>query len=141
MKKIYFINTQGKKVTIEVTDEVAKQYRESLREEWRGDAYEKYYTKSLDEIIESGRDFEDERTDIEMILELKETYKEQAALIEKLKAALPFLTDLQRQTIHKLFNLNMTQAEIAREEGVLRCTIKERIDGIFAKLKKLIEKN
>ena len=54
-------------------------------------------------------------------------------------AALPYLTDLQRKTIHKLFVLNMSQAEIAQEEGVARVTVKERVDGIFAKLKKLIE--
>lgn len=141
MKKIYFINALGKKVSIEVSEEIEKQYCESLREEWRGDAYEKYYTKSLDEIIESGRDFEDERTDIEMILELKETYKEQAALIEKLKAALPFLTDLQRQTIHKLFDLNMSQSEIAREEGVAQQVVNRRVARIFSQLKKFIKKN
>lgn len=42
MGKIYFINAHGKRVSIEVSEEIAKQYRESLREEWRGDAYEKY---------------------------------------------------------------------------------------------------
>ena len=140
MAKIYFINARGKKVSVEVSEEIAKQYRESLREEWRNDAYEKYYSKSLEGIIEAGRDFEDEKTDTEEVFDLQETQREQAALIDKLNAALPYLTDLQRQTIHKLFDLNMSQAEIAREEGVLRCTIKERVDGIFVKLKKLIEK-
>lgn len=140
MAKIYFINLQDKKVAIEVSDEIAKQYRESLREEWRGNANEKYYTKSLDSIIEAGHDFADEEAYTEEILCLQETKKERAILINKLKVALPFLTDLQRQTIHKLFVLNMSQADIAKEEGVLRSTIKERVDGIFRKLKKLIEK-
>lgn len=40
MAKIYFKDEQGKKVSVEVTDEVEKQYRESLQEEWRGDAYD-----------------------------------------------------------------------------------------------------
>lgn len=74
------------------------------------------------------------------MFDLQEKKRERAALIDKLNAVLPYLTDLQRQTIHKLFVLNMSQAEIAKEEGVLRCTIKERVDGIFVKLKKLIEK-
>lgn len=65
MAKIYFINAHGEKVAIEVSEEIAKQYRESLREEWRGDAYEKYYTKSLDGIIEAGADFEDKSSDVE----------------------------------------------------------------------------
>ena len=40
MKHIYYKDAKGKKVRIEVTDEVAAAYRESLREEWRGDAKE-----------------------------------------------------------------------------------------------------
>lgn len=141
MAKIYFINARGKKVSVEVSEEFAKQYRESLREEWRGDAYEKYYTKSLDGIIEAGRDFVDGQADVEEIFDLRETQKEQAALIEKLNAALPYLTELQRQTIHKLFDLNMSQSEIAREEGVAHQVINKRVARIFNQLKKLIEKN
>lgn len=38
MAKIYFKDKYGKKVAVEVTDEVAKQYREILREEWRSNA-------------------------------------------------------------------------------------------------------
>lgn len=33
MSKIYFINSQGIKVSVEVSKEIAKQYRESLRKE------------------------------------------------------------------------------------------------------------
>lgn len=139
MAKIYFLNAQGKKVSVEVSEEIAKQYRESLREEWRNDAYEKYYSKSLEGIIEAGRDFEDEKTDTEEIFNLKETQRERAALIDKLNAALPSLTDLQRQTIHKLFDLNMSQAEIAREEGVIESVISRRISRIYKKLRKFIK--
>ena len=42
MKHIYYKDAKGKKVQIEVTDEIATAYRESLREEWRGKAREKY---------------------------------------------------------------------------------------------------
>ena len=140
MKKIYIKDSQGKKVSVEVSDEIAKNYRESLQEEWRGDSYASYYTTSLDSIVDAGHDFADENADIEKIFLEKEAQAERKILMVKLKAALPYLTDLQRKTIHKLFALNMTQAEIAQEEGVLRCTIKERVDGIFTKIKKLIEK-
>lgn len=141
MAKIYFINAQGKKVSVEVSEGIAKQYRESLREEWRNDAYEKYYSKSLEGIIEAGRDFEDEKTDTEEMFDLQETQRERAALIDKLNVALPYLTDLQRQTIHKLFDLNMSQSEIAREEGVAQQVVNRRVARIFSQLKKLIEKN
>lgn len=141
MKKIYFRNALGKKVSIEISEEIEKQYRESLREEWRGDAYEKYYTKSMDGIIEAGRDFEDRQADTEGNFVLQEERKEQAALIEKLKAVLPYLTDLQRQTIHKLFDLNMSQSEIAREEGVAHQVINKRVARIYTQLKKFLEEN
>lgn len=110
MPKIYFVDAEGKRVSVEVTDEVAKKYRENLREEWRGDAYEKYYSKSLDGIIEAGHDFEDERADTEELYIEREENAERQVLIEKLKMVLPLLTDLQRQTIHKLFELNRDYA-------------------------------
>lgn len=141
MAMIYFRSTQGKKISIEVSDEIAKQYRECLIKEWRTDSYEKYYSKSLEGIIESGRDFVDVRADTEKIVELKESQNEQAALIEKLKVACSFLTDLQRQTIHKLFDLNMTQAEIAKEEGVAHQVVSKRVARIYSQLKKFLEKN
>ena len=111
-----------------------------MQEEWRSDSYASYYTTSLDSIVDAGHDFADENADIEKIFLEKEAQAERKIIMIKLKAALPYLTDLQRKTIHKLFALNMSQAEIAQEEGVLRCTIKERVDGIFTKLKKFIEK-
>lgn len=140
MAKIYIKDEHGNKVTVEVSDEVAKIYRESFQEEWRVNAYEKYYSTSLESITEAGHDFADEEADTEELCLEREAQAERDILMRKLKAALPYLTDLQRKTIHKLFVLNMSQAEIAKEEGVLRCTIKERVDGIFSKLKKLIEK-
>lgn len=141
MSKIYFINEQGEKVSVDVSDEIAQKYKESLQEEWRRNAYEKYYSKSLDCLIDAGHDFEDKLSDTEAFYLEREENQNKQILLRKLKAALPYLTDLQRKTIHKLFVLNMSQAEIAQEEGVSRATIKERIDGIYAKLKRFIEKN
>lgn len=139
MAKIYFKDEHGKKVSVEVTDEVAKQYRESLQEEWRGDAYEGYYSTSLESITEAGHDFADEEADTEELYLAREAKAERKVLMRKLKAALPYLTDLQRKTIHKLFVLNMSQAEIAREEGVIESVISRRISRIYRKLQKLIK--
>ena len=47
MKHIYIKDADGRKVIVEVTDDVAVAYRESMREEWRGDAKERYHTISL----------------------------------------------------------------------------------------------
>ncbi len=141
MAKIYFKDEQGKKVSIEVSDEVAKQYRESLQEEWRGDAYESYYSTSLDSITKAGHDFVDEEADTEELYLEREAQAERKVLMRKLKAALPYLTDLQRKTIHKLFVLNMSQSEIAREEGVAQQVVNKRVARIYVQLKRLIQKN
>ncbi len=140
MEKIYFKNEHGKKVSVEVTDEVAKQYRESLQEEWRGDAYESYYSTSLESITEAGHDFADEEADTEELYLAREAKAERKVLMRKLRAALPYLTDLQRKTIHKLFVLNMSQSDIAREEGVAHQVINKRVARIYAQLKVLIKK-
>ncbi len=65
MAKIYFKDVQGKKVLVEVSNKIAKQYRDSLREEWRNNAYESYYSTSLESITEAGHDFADENSDTE----------------------------------------------------------------------------
>lgn len=87
MAKIYFKDEQGKKVSVEVTDEVAKQYRESLQEEWRGDAYGGYYSTSLESITEAGHDFADEEADTEELYLAREAKAERKVLMRKLKTA------------------------------------------------------
>lgn len=141
MAKIYFKDEQGKKVSVEVTDEVEKQYRESLQEEWRGDAYEGYYSISLESITEAGHDFADEEADTEELYLAREASEERKVLIRKLKAALPYLTELQRKTIHKLFVLNMSQSDIAREEGVAQQVVNRRVARILEQLRKFLKKN
>ena len=141
MEIIYFKNEQGKKVTVEVSNEIAKQYRESLREEWRSDAYERYYSTSLESIMEAGHDFADENSNTEELYLEREEKAEQKVIMRKLRSALPFLTEVQLRTIHKLFALNMSQAEIAREEAVSEQAVSDRVERLFAKLKKLINKS
>ena len=141
MAIIYFKDVQGKKILLEVSAEIAKQYRESLQEEWRSDAYESYYSTSLESITEAGHDFADENSDTEELFLEREKNVEQKVLMRKLRAALPFLTKLQLSTIHKFFDLNMSRAEIAREEAVSDQAVSERVKRLFAKLKKLLKKS
>lgn len=140
MVKIYVKNADGQKVYVEVTDEQAKEYRDECRREWRNMANEKNHTVSLDEIVDAEHDMADEKSDIESIFEEKERKANTKALIKKLKEAMSELTPIQRRTIYKLFVKNMSQSEIAREEGVNRTSVKNRIDGIYSRLKKLLEK-
>lgn len=141
MKTIYFVNAQGKKVYVEVSDEIAAAYRECQREEWRNDAYESYHALSLDRLAEKGFEVADNSPTLEQWQEERAEQLCRRRMLVKLKKAMPQLTELQRETVHKLFDLNMTQADIAREENVARSTIKERVDGIYAKLRKMIEKS
>ena len=141
MKIIYFTDENGRKVYVEVTDEVAENFRALQQEEWKTDAYEKYHTRSLEWLTEKGREFADESSDTERIYLEREEHLSRKNMHTKLKKAMSQLSAIQQATVHKLFVLNMTQAEIAREENVARSTIKERVDGIYAKLRKLLKIN
>ena len=141
MKHIYYKDAKGKKVRIEVTDEVAAAYRESLREEWRGDAKEKYHTLSLDTFAEEGYEImaDDENAESRMLT--REAREEKYLLLKRIKELLPLLTPLQRRTLKKLYFLHMTQADIAREEGVSEPVISKRVARIYARLQKELKKN
>ncbi len=141
MVKIYVKNANGQKVYVEVTDEQAKVYRDECRKEWRTEWNERYHTTSLQGIVDAGHDMADDKADIESIFEEKESKEQTKALIKKLKQAMTELTPTQKRTVYKLFIKNMTQAEIAKEEGLSKAAITYRVNGIYSRLKKLLEKN
>lgn len=141
MVKIYIKDANGRKIFVEVTEEQARVYREELKSEWRSMANAKNNTVSLDGFIDAGHDIADENADIESVIEEKEKKQRTKILIQKLKGELPLLTLSQRKTIYKMFVLNKTQSQIAKEEGVTRWAVKNRVDGIYKKLKKILEEN
>lgn len=141
MKKIYLKDEYGNKVTVEVTDEIAAEYRKCLREEWNSEAYANNHTVSLESVMNLGMDFADEQPNAEEQLIESCERGERKILLKKIKAVFPKLTELQRKTLHKLFVLNMSQAEIAKEENTSRSAIKYRVDGILSKIRKLLDKN
>ncbi len=83
--------------------------------------------------IKSLHDFADENSDTEELFIEIEERAEQNVLMRRLRAALPYLTEVQCITIHKLFVLNMSQAEIAREEAVSEQAVSDRVKRLFAK--------
>ena len=105
MKHIYYKDADGKEISVEVTDEVAAAYHESRREEWRGNAKERYYTISLDAATDAGHEFEDESTSID-VLSREEDDAARQAILRRLKEAVARLTPLQRATLHKLYVLH-----------------------------------
>lgn len=87
MKHIYYKDAKGKKVRIEVTDEVAAAYRESLREEWLGDAKEKYHTLSLDKFAEEGYEIMAAGENAESRMLIREDEEEKAFLFKRITKA------------------------------------------------------
>lgn len=141
MQHIYYKDADGKEISVEVTDEVAQAYHESRRKEWRGNAKERYHTVSLDAVTDAGHEFADGDEGIDERLSREEDDAARQALLRKLKESVTHLTELQRATLHKLYVLHMSQAEISREEGVIESVISRRISRIYARLKKFLEKN
>lgn len=141
MVKIYVKNAGGQKVYVEVTEAQASAYREEKQKEWRNEWNERYHTVSFDEIVEAGYDLADADSDIDRICEEKEKMERTKSMLKTLKKAMQTLTPIQKRTVYKLFVKNMSQAEIAREEGLTKMALTYRVAGIYAKLKKYFEKN
>lgn len=141
MVKIYVKNAGGQKVYVEVTEAQASAYREEKQKEWRSEWNERYHTVSFDEIVEAGYDLADADSDIDRIFEENDEMKKTKAILKTLKKAMQTLTPIQKRTVYKLFVKNMSQAEIAREEGLTKMALTYRVAGIYAKLKKYLEKN
>ena len=64
--------------------------------------------------------------------------QEHSEKVDKLKVALTTLTDLQKNTVYKKFYRNMSNVDIAAEEGVSEAAIRNRLKKIFANLAKKI---
>lgn len=64
--------------------------------------------------------------------------QEHSEKLDRLKAALTTLTDLQKETIYKKYYRNMSNVDIAAEEGVSEAAIRNRLKKIFANLAKKI---
>lgn len=64
--------------------------------------------------------------------------QEHSEMLDRLKAALPTLTDLQKSTIYKKFWLNQTNVQIAEEEGITEAAVRNRLKKIYESLSKKI---
>ncbi len=72
----------------------------------------------------------------QMLSSIKE--QEYSEMLDRLKAALPGLTDLQKSTIYKKFWMNQTNVQIAEEEGITEAAVRNRLKKIYASLAKKI---
>lgn len=141
MAKIYFKNEQGKRIAVEVSNEIAKNYREILQEEWRGNAYESYYTTSLERITVRGHDFEDKSRNVEEEFLDKERKQINKLRLNILHKAIDSLLPEQKELLRQVYSMGISQRKIAENEGVDESTISKRMERIYRRLKKFFEKN
>lgn len=118
----------NKNIPVEVSEEIAKALQELDSEEQRIKRKEsRRQVASLEQLLDEGFDFEESSND--------RLTDEQ---ITKVRDALEHLTPDQQWLINQVFYENRTQAEIARELGVSKAAITQRLERIFEKMKKVL---
>ena len=100
--------------------------------------YENYYDGSGEDANDRNPYLEDTGSDpLEMML-ASISEQEHTEKLDKLKTAITGLSELQRNTLFKKFYQNMTNVDIAAEEGVTEAAVRNRLKKIFTRLAKEI---
>lgn len=139
MAEIYFRDAKGRKVSVEVSDEIAEVMTEYRRAEWRGNANAKNHNVSLqalDEVGFSPRDYS--LNPLEMLIEY-ENQREYMERRKQLKKALKGLLPEQRKLIVLLYVERLTLKEIAEILGITYQAVQDRRNKILKKLKKYFD--
>lgn len=98
------------------------------------------YDQSLDlEELDCDPLFWDEHDGLEKLLR-DESEQAKAQLILNLHEAMKSLTLKQKRTIDKIFYQGMSQSEVAREEGISKASVTDRLAAAFLKLRKNLKK-
>lgn len=138
MKIKKFKLVDGQVFEWEMTDEQYETFKEVQRPFWREQKQQQRHGCSIEKHLEDNGDtYADENSDVMYRLEQEENYQilEQNLLL--IKEGLALLSDKQRVAVHKHFYLGMSYNEIAKEEGIDKSTVAERITSSLKKLKKL----
>ena len=133
MQEIFYRDTNGRKVSVLVTDEVATAMREARRVEWRTDAKAHYHNVSLQSLEEAGYQLADTSPDCLESLIMRE---ERADKHRRLKQALSTLTPSQKQLVFLLYVKNVSIKDIAKKFDTTYQAIQNRRKKILEKLKK-----
>ncbi len=132
MKTINY-EIEGKTMEIEVSEECAVAYFAILTEEKRGVwRSKKRKESSLELMSEAGFQFEALHSDVE------ENYI-QGEQTENLKNAILKLLPAQRELIVQIYFNGKSQTEIAREYGIGKAALHDRLQRTLVKLKKILE--
>lgn len=135
MATINYTFADGKIITFEVDEHTALAYEqienETRREEERARWRARKKLNSLEEMTDLGVQFASGDLTPEQALIKNEDYR-------RLHNALSKLPNEQRELIIRVFFKNEKQADIAREHGVTRKAINNRLERIYAQLKKFL---
>lgn len=135
MATINYTFADGKITTFEVDEHIALAYEqiedETRREEERARWRARKKLNSLEELTDLGVQFASGDLTPEQALIKNEDYR-------RLHNALSKLPNEQRELIIRVYFKNEKQADIAREQGVTRKAINNRLERIYAQLKKFL---
>lgn len=135
MATINYTFADGKITTFEVDEHIALAYEqiedETRREEERARWRARKKLNSLEELTGLGVQFASGDLTPEQALIKNEDYR-------RLHNALSKLPNEQRELIIRVYFKNEKQADIAREQGVTRKAINNRLERIYAQLKKFL---
>ena len=121
----------GEKIEIEVNEDIANISIEIEKKIYNNNQKESRRHNSIDSMEEAGFQFQDIDDDIEIKVEETETTNE-------VKNAIKTLIPNQQDLIEKIFYKDMKIVDIAEYEGVTEAAIRNRLNKIYKKLKKIL---
>ncbi len=130
MQTIKYTFADGTTNEVEVTEEIYLIHLELLQQEKRNHWKETRRHTSLYYFTDIGIDFEDKRTENPLELYIR---KENIASVRK---AMLCLTDKRRELIHKAFFEGKTFRAIAKEQGLSKSAISQRMKTVYKYLRK-----
>lgn len=130
--KIKYEFMTGESVEIEVPDTMEKVMIDFDKELKNSDRRETRRHSSVEDLEGHGTQFTDARVDILGLLENQE-------MKEVLHKALAELLPQQRELLTKVFFEGRTMADIAREDGVGKSAIQDRLNRTYKKLKNILK--
>ena len=130
MQTIKYKFADGTTNEVEITEDIYLIHLELLQQEKRNHWKETRRHTSLYYFTDMGIDFEDKQTENPLELYIR---KENIASIRK---AMSYLTDKRRKLIHKVFFEEKTFRAIAREQGLSKSAISQRMKTIYKHLRK-----
>lgn len=136
MTSIYIIDADGKKVIVDVTDEVAEADTQTRRAAWRNESKERYHRDTkLIELNDRDEQLGCDTSNPETILLVAEEQTERRG---KLVAGLKSLTTEQLCLV-KMLKQGMSVTEIAEKLGVDKSAISHRRKRIQEKIKNFLK--